>query len=85
VLGHEITGESEELGPVLVYPCWGCGQCRHCVSGEEQLCLNGSAPGWTQHGGYAEYLAVPSQRYHREGPKVRKPATSVDLGTRGSL
>ena len=63
VLGHEITGESEELGPVLVYPCWGCGKCRHCVSGEEQLCLNGSAPGWTQHGGYAEYLAVPSQRY----------------------
>ncbi len=63
VLGHEITGESEEFGPVLVYPCWGCGKCRHCVSGEEQLCLNGSAPGWTQHGGYAEYLAVPSQRY----------------------
>lgn len=21
VLGHEITGESEELGPVLVYSC----------------------------------------------------------------
>jgi alcohol dehydrogenase, propanol-preferring len=63
VLGHEITGESEELGPVLVYPCWGCGKCRHCLSGEEQLCPNGSAPGWTRDGGYAEYLAVPSQRY----------------------
>ena len=63
VLGHEITAESEELGPVLVYSCWGCGKCRHCLSGEEQLCLSGSAPGWIRDGGYAEYLAVPSPRY----------------------
>jgi alcohol dehydrogenase, propanol-preferring len=63
VLGHEIAGETEEFGSVLVYPCWGCGRCRHYQSGQEQLCLNGSAPGWTRDGGYAEYLAVPSQRY----------------------
>jgi propanol-preferring alcohol dehydrogenase len=63
VLGHEISAESDDLGPVLVYPCWGCGQCRHCRAGDEQLCPAGSAAGWDCDGGYAEYVAVPSARY----------------------
>ncbi len=30
VLGHEIVAEDEQLGNVLVYAPWGCGECRFC-------------------------------------------------------
>jgi Alcohol dehydrogenase GroES-like domain len=30
ILGHEIAGEAENLGPVLAYPCWGCRRCEYC-------------------------------------------------------
>src|SRR2546428_5691382 len=38
VLGHEIVGEDEELGNVLVYAPWGCGECRFCLRSEEMIC-----------------------------------------------
>lgn len=63
VLGHEITGHCQEMGDVLVYAAWGCGGCRHCRSGEEQLCPRGVAAGWEVDGGFAEALLVPSSRY----------------------
>jgi alcohol dehydrogenase, propanol-preferring len=63
VLGHEIAGEAEEFGDVLVYASWGCGACAWCSRGDEQLCLQATAAGWLRDGGYAEYVLVPSQRY----------------------
>lgn len=63
VLGHEIAGEVEELGPVLVYASWGCGSCAYCTRGDEQLCRAAQEPGWMRDGGYAEWVAVPSRRY----------------------
>ena len=33
VLGHEIAGEADDLGPVLLYTPWGCGECRFCAAG----------------------------------------------------
>lgn len=63
VPGHEIAGEAEGVGTVLVYASWGCGACEHCRRGEEQLCPNAREPGWARQGGYAEYLVVPSRRY----------------------
>jgi len=37
VLGHEIAGQADGLGAVLVYASWGDGTCRWCRRGEEQL------------------------------------------------
>jgi propanol-preferring alcohol dehydrogenase len=63
VLGHEIAGEADGLGPVLVYASWGDGTCRWCQRGEEQLCVRAAEPGWARDGGYAEAVVVPSRRY----------------------
>jgi propanol-preferring alcohol dehydrogenase len=63
VLGHEIVAEDEQLGNVLVYTPWGCGECRFCRATEEMICPNGREAGLFQDGGYAEYLRVPSRRY----------------------
>jgi alcohol dehydrogenase, propanol-preferring len=63
VLGHEIAGEADGLGPVLVYASWGCGRCSYCRRGDEQLCPDAREPGWVRDGGYAEWVAVPSRRY----------------------
>ena len=73
ILGHEVTGWVEALGPgahgfehgepVAVHGGWGCGMCRLCLSGEEQLCATTSWVGVGQPGGYAEYLVVPAPRH----------------------
>jgi propanol-preferring alcohol dehydrogenase len=63
VLGHEIVAEHDELGNVLVYAPWGCGECRFCLATEEMICPNGREAGLFQDGGYAEYIRVPARRY----------------------
>src|SRR5262245_61677119 len=63
VLGHEITAEDEELGNVLVYTPWGCGECRFCRRTEEMICPDAKEAGLFQDGGYAEYVRVPARRY----------------------
>jgi propanol-preferring alcohol dehydrogenase len=74
VLGHENAGVVAATGAgveavregdaVAVFGGWGCGRCRLCVTGHEQLC---ETPAWaglsTNDGGYAEYLLVPHERY----------------------
>ena len=76
-LGHEVAGRVSALGPgasgvevgdpVLVYGPWGCGVCRQCVRGAENLCERaGERPragcGLGFDGGLAEYVLVPSPR-----------------------
>lgn len=75
-LGHEIAGVAKEFGPdadskliregdrVVVYPWIGCGSCRKCLAGAENLC-EGQAGflGFQRDGGYAEYVLVPNSRY----------------------
>ncbi len=63
VLGHEVVGEVEGAGNVLVYTPWGCGECRFCQAGEEMICPQGREAGMFQDGGYAEYMLVPFRRY----------------------
>ena len=63
VLGHEIVGEDEQLGNVLVYTPWGCGECRFCAKSEEMICPDGREAGLFQDGGYADYVLVPSRRF----------------------
>ena len=63
ILGHEIAGYADGVGNVLVFASWGCGECELCRRGDEQLCSRAREPGWKRHGGYAEYVVVPSARY----------------------
>ena len=63
VLGHEIVAEDNELGNVLIYAPWGCGECRFCRATEEMICPDGREAGLFQDGGYAEYVRVPARRY----------------------
>ena len=72
-MGHEIAGEIVSAGPdsepvqagepVVVYPWIGCGSCRACQRGDENLCLKSRFLGIYRHGGYATHVLVPHKRY----------------------
>lgn len=76
--GHEIAGTIEAFGPearvdelqmtrgdeIVVYPWLGCGSCRKCRAGLENICeIRPRTLGIFQDGGYAEYVSVPDIRY----------------------
>jgi alcohol dehydrogenase, propanol-preferring len=65
VLGHEVTGLHQELGPVMVYAPWGCRapDCAMCGSGQEMLCPNSKEIGLFQDGGYAQRFSVKDRSY----------------------
>jgi propanol-preferring alcohol dehydrogenase len=63
VLGHEITGIENDLGPVMVYAPRGCGRCTMCASGQEMLCPDGRETGLVVDGGYAEAVLVAGPEY----------------------
>lgn len=72
ILGHEVAGVVEALGPetdgplpgtpVAVDPAINCGWCRFCIAGDPNFCLNlrffGSPP---TPGALCEYLTHPSR------------------------
>src|SRR4051794_19200639 len=76
VLGHEISGEVVEIGPRAeaeiaesgiaigdavhcISTLW-CGHCRMCLSGAENLCLNGELMGFDHPGAYADRVVIPN-------------------------
>ena len=69
VLGHEIVGRVESLGPGAtkfklgdrVGVAWinsACGECHFCRAGSENLCPQFQGTGCHADGGYAEYTVV---------------------------
>jgi propanol-preferring alcohol dehydrogenase len=73
VLGHQVVGEVEALGPGVEglalgarvgvpWLGWTCGECRWCASGRENLCPRARFTGYQLDGGYAEAL-VADARY----------------------
>ncbi len=71
VLGHEVSGVVEAVGPgvtgytpgtaVAVAPNMGCGVCDQCVSGNTQMCPTYRAFGINLPGGFAPFMNVPRE------------------------
>lgn len=89
VLGHEIVGRVEALGPGVhdfaigqrVGVPWlaaTCGQCWYCRHGHENLCDTADFTGYTRHGGYAEFT-VADARYVFPLPDGYDPAQAAPL------
>lgn len=72
-LGHEIAGVVDEVGPDVdkaligtkkaVFPWIGCGQCRDCLNGDENLCARNRYLGVAIDGGFASHVLVPDAKY----------------------
>jgi propanol-preferring alcohol dehydrogenase len=73
ILGHQIVGFVEDVGPGVEEPAagdrvgvpwlgWTCGACRFCLRGAENLCERARFTGYTIDGGYAGF-AVADARY----------------------
>lgn len=68
--GHELVGDIAAIGGnvnglavgqrVFVAPNMGCGHCRQCIAGNNNLCANYDAFGITIDGAFAEYLRIPA-------------------------
>jgi alcohol dehydrogenase, propanol-preferring len=93
-LGHEIAGSVAAVGAgvdrwregddVVVYGPWGCGHCRRCRLGMENLCehaadLDGAGAGLGLDGGMAEYVLVPSARLLVALPEGLDPVAAAPL------
>lgn len=68
IMGHEMIGEVIESGDgdieagarVIIDPAGFCGECFHCGIGQTHICPNGLLMGRDMDGGFAEYVAAPS-------------------------
>src|SRR5512142_761682 len=89
VLGHEIVGRVEALGPDvdrfrpgdrvgIPWLGWTCGVCPACVSGRENLCPSARFTGYQRDGGYAE-AAVADARYAFPLPEGYSDAEAAPL------
>jgi L-iditol 2-dehydrogenase len=68
--GHEVVGDIVAVGGevagyivgqrIFVAPNMGCGHCKQCITGNNNLCANYQALGVTMDGGFAEYMKVPA-------------------------
>jgi L-iditol 2-dehydrogenase len=68
--GHEVVGTIAQVGDglsgytvgqrVFVAPNMGCGHCRQCISGNNNVCADYQAIGITLDGAFAEYMRVPA-------------------------
>ncbi|VIO79452.1 Alcohol dehydrogenase [Bradyrhizobium ivorense] len=69
VMGVEAAGEVAEAAPgsglkpgmkAVLFSEAFCGQCRYCLAGDQPLCENVRIMGEHRHGGFADYIAMPS-------------------------
>ncbi|MDE3175816.1 MAG: zinc-binding dehydrogenase [Pseudomonadota bacterium] len=70
VMGVEAAGVIAEAAPgsalkpgmkAVLYSEAFCGHCRYCLAGDQPLCESVKIMGEHRHGGFAEYVAMPSQ------------------------
>ena len=95
VLGHQVVGKVEALGPGAsrfkvgdrVGVGWiysSCGQCEYCRKGYENLCAQFQATGRDANGGYAEYMVVPEAFAHPI-PEVFSDSEAAPLLCAGAI
>jgi L-iditol 2-dehydrogenase len=58
-IGAGVAGYQEGQR-VFVAPNWGCGRCKQCLSGRNNLCAAYEAIGITRDGAFAETMLVPA-------------------------
>lgn len=90
--GHEPIGVVQAVGAnvqgvglgrqVLVNPWIGCGQCRFCKAGRDNLCNQMRSMGVATPGGFATHLLVPHARYLVDVEGL-DPATTAVLACGG--
>lgn len=90
ILGHEVSGWVEALGPgvtgfahgetVLVPAVLSCGECLNCRRGRDNLCERMVMPGNHADGGFAEFIRVPARNLVRlpEGLPLQESAVISD-------
>ena len=74
VIGHEVTGQVEEVGAnvqslkpgdhVVIEPISYCGSCYACRKGRPNVCAKLSVFGVHQDGGMREYIVLPERQLH---------------------
>ncbi|MGD8256587.1 MAG: zinc-dependent alcohol dehydrogenase family protein [Desulfobacterales bacterium] len=95
VLGHQVVGQVVHTGSGVrrfrhgdrVGIAWihsACGQCRHCQSGQENLCYQFMATGRDRNGGYAEFMTVAEDFAH-EIPGVFSDSQAAPLLCAGAI
>lgn len=71
-LGVDAAGEVVEADPgsglregqrVIAFPSEFCGECDHCLDGEQPYCRNIAIIGEQRDGGYAEYLSMKTHNF----------------------
>lgn len=90
VPGHELAGIIESIGRdvtkwhvgdrVTVPFVGGCGACRECHTGNQQVCDNQFQPGFTHWGSFAQYVSI----HHADLNLVALPE-GIDFATAASL
>ena len=91
-MGHENVGEVVAFGPDakgvkvgdvrLVNPWMGCGSCKVCLRGDENLCLKPQNVGVFAQGGYATHMLTPHPRHLFEIGNL-KPEQAAPLACSG--
>lgn len=98
-LGHETVGAVVAVGPdvkglaagqrFLVYPWIGCGDCKICRRGRENLCPRPRFLGIFRPGGYSDHILVPDARYLIDigdlGPEQAAPYACSGLTTYSAI
>jgi len=80
VMGHEFSGEVEEVGRdvkdlgigdrVVVDPIIHCDECEQCLRGRGNICRNLRLLGLHKSGAFAEYISVPVRNCFRLSESV---------------
>jgi len=91
-VGHEILGIVAAKGPDangvevgdrrIVYPWIGCGSCRQCKAGHDNMCLTQRSLGIHQDGGFASHVVVKDPKYLVD-PGNLDPAIACTFGCSG--
>ncbi len=88
VLGHEVSGIVDEIGPGVATDWRGrrvaletyastCGACGHCRTGSNNLCSGRRSIGSQVNGGFASFVVVPAGNAHLVHAPVSVPAGAL--------